>query len=130
MNGAHDNANPGPQYMVTEKPEFKRAAEYSFGFRRGNQGLKNLISTPGAVGPGRYVPEASANPSGLQNAPRWSLPKEPRPEAAVKKYDKHQTYDNRSSIGAQASSKNRSSTQPHFGTSNRDNTKKLGSFAD
>jgi len=25
--------------------------------------LKNQTSTPGSVGPGRYVPEASANPS-------------------------------------------------------------------
>lgn len=35
MFGAHDNANPGPQYMVTQRPEFVRTAEYSFGFRRG-----------------------------------------------------------------------------------------------
>lgn len=110
MNGGHDNANPGPQYMVTDKPEFKHASEYTFGYRRGAQGLKNLISTPGAVGPGRYVPEASANPSTKQNMPRWTLPKAPRPEAAVKKYDKHQTYDTRSSIGLQASSKNRTAT--------------------
>lgn len=35
MAAAHDNANPGPQYLVTDRPEFRRNAEYSFGFRRG-----------------------------------------------------------------------------------------------
>lgn len=129
MAGAHDNANPGPQYMVTSRPEFQKAADYTFGFRRGVM-LKNDISTPGAVGPGRYVPEASANPSQKQNFPRWTFQKNPRPEPAVKKYDKHQTYDNRSSLGEQCSSKNRSSTLPHFGTSNREGQKKLGGFAD
>lgn len=58
------------------------------------------------------------------------MPKEPRPEAAVRKYDRHQTYDNRSSLGAQVSSKNRSATQASFGSSNRDGAKKLGQFAD
>jgi len=48
----------------------------------------------------------------------------------VKKYDKHQTYDNRSSLGKQASSKNRSATLPHFGTSTREHQKRLGGFAD
>ena len=73
---------------------------YTFGYKRGTAGLKNEVSTPGAVGPGRYVPEASANPSNRQNMPRWTLPKAPRPEAAVKKFDKHQTYDTRSGFGA------------------------------
>ena len=92
--------------------------------------MKNEISTPGAVGPGRYVPEASVNPSTKQDFPRWTMPKNPRPEPSVKKYDKHQTYDNRSSIGLQASSKNRTSSSAHFGSSSRDGAKKLGGFAD
>ena len=58
------------------------------------------------------------------------MPKAPRPEAAVKKYDKHQTYDNRSSIGAQASSKYRTAVLAHFGSSDREGTRKLGTFAD
>lgn len=61
--------------------------------------LKNEVSTPGAVGPGRYVPEASVNPSTKLDFPRWTMPKNPRPEPAVKKYDKHQTYDGRSGFG-------------------------------
>jgi len=66
---------------------------YTFGYRRGGAGLKNLTATPAAVGPGRYVPEASALPSEKQNMPRWTLPKAGRLEAAPKKYDKNQTYD-------------------------------------
>jgi len=62
------------------KPEVPHAPEYTFGWRRGDGGLKNIVSTPGAVGPGRYVPEAAANPSQRQNMPRWTLPKAPRPE--------------------------------------------------
>lgn len=80
QNGIHDNANPGPQYLIGMKPEVRKAPEHTFGFRRGDGGLKNVTSTPGAVGPGRYVPEAAANPSTRQNMPRWTLPKAPRPE--------------------------------------------------
>ena len=75
--------------MPKERPEFKRAALYSFGFRRGGAGLKNQTSTPAAVGPGRYVPEACALPSEKQNMPRWTLPKASRGEAALKKFDKN-----------------------------------------
>ena len=89
MGLGHDNANPGPQYLVKDKPETRHEPEYTFGHRRGEAGLKNQTSTPGAVGPGRYVPEASANPSTKLNFPKWSLSKAPRPEAGVKKYDKH-----------------------------------------
>ena len=99
MAAMHDNVNPGPQYMVVDRPEFVHLPEYTFGYRRGAQGLKNLISTPGAVGPGRYVPEAAANTSENLNFPRWTLPKAPRPEAAIKKFDKNQTYDTRTSLG-------------------------------
>jgi hypothetical protein len=63
---------------------------FTFGFRRGGTGaLKNQTSTPGSVGPGRYVPEASANPSNKQNFPRWTLPKAGRPENTLKKVDKN-----------------------------------------
>lgn len=63
MQSLNDNANPGPQYLVKDRPEFVKVPEYTFGWRRGGAGLKNEISTPAAVGPGRYVPEAAANPS-------------------------------------------------------------------
>ena len=90
--------------------------------------MKNDTSTPASVGPGRYVPEAAANPSNKRNMPRWTLPKAGRPEAALKKFDKNQTYDGRSGIGNQVVSKNRSQPSCHFGTSNRDGTGRLGTF--
>ena len=52
--------------------------KYSFGYRRGEGGLRVAVSTPQAVGPGRYVPEAAANPSQKRNMPRWTLPKSGR----------------------------------------------------
>ena len=71
---------PGPQYYPKERPEVPLAAKYTFGFRRGAGGaLKNMTSTPNSVGPGRYVPEASANPSNKTDFPRWTLPKAGRP---------------------------------------------------
>jgi len=41
MAGGHDNANPGPQYLVKDKPEIRKDPEYTFGHRRGGAGLKN-----------------------------------------------------------------------------------------
>lgn len=92
MQASNLEQNPGPQYMPGERPEWKKAASYSMQARRGG-GLKNDTSTPASVGPGRYVPESSANPSNKANMPRWTLPKAGRPEAAMKKFDKNQTYD-------------------------------------
>ena len=91
--------NPGPQYYPKDKPELKRAAQYTFGFRRGGGGLKNDTATPASVGPGRYAPEYSANTSEKQNLPRWTLPKSAPRENVTKKFDKHQTYDTRSGFG-------------------------------
>jgi hypothetical protein len=45
------------------------------------------------------VPEASANPSEKQNFPKWTLPKAGRPSADMRRVDKNQTYDTRSSFG-------------------------------
>ena len=102
MAAGHDNANPGPQYLYKDRPNVPKAPEYTFGphpkpkdpehaFGKSGKGgsLKNLTSTPAAVGPGRYMPEASANPSNRLNFPRWSLPKAPRPDAGIKNYDRN-----------------------------------------
>lgn len=116
---------PGPQYYPKERPEYKSTEKYTFGFRRGGTGaLKNQISTPGAVGPGRYVPEASSNPSTKTDFPRWTLPKAGRPANDLRSVTKHQTYDTRSSIGAQCHSKNKTAPKTHFGSSGRDNASK------
>ena len=69
--------------MKNGAPLGRPRAPPGMGFRRA------LWATPGSVGPGRYVPEASANPSNKTNMPRWTLPKAGRPDAAPKKYDKN-----------------------------------------
>jgi len=124
--------NPGPQYYPGDRPEKKKASKYSFGYRRANGnsgGLKNLTATPGNVGPGRYVPESCSDPSQKKTAPKWTLPKAGRPNNA-RRVDKNQTYDQRSGIGKQASSKNKSAPSAHFGTAGRAVVSKLGTFKD
>ena len=83
--------NPGPQYYPKDKPEFKNTEKFTFGYRRGGAGgsLKNQTSTPNSVGPGRYVPEASTNPSTKTDFPRWTLPKAGRPPADARRVDKN-----------------------------------------
>ena len=44
-----------------------------------------MTSTPGSVGPGRYVPEACSNPSEKTNFPRWTLPKAGRAAVGERK---------------------------------------------
>ena len=65
---------PGPQYLPREKPVFKRADDYTFGYRRGNV-LKDIVSSPNSVGPARYVPESCAMTSDKRDFPRWTLAK-------------------------------------------------------
>ena len=120
---------PGPQYLPKTRPEVVKEPEYTFGYRRGG-GLKNQTSTPAAVGPGRYVPEASSNPSTKQDFPRWTLPKAGRPSGESRRPDKNQTYDIRSALGTQPHSKNKSAPRTHFGTAGRAHTNKQGTFKD
>lgn len=113
---------PGPQYFPQGKPNQKSTEKFTFGFRRsggGQDSLINKVSTTKSVGPGRYVPEASRNPSTKKDYPKWTLPKAGRASTAYKKLDKNQTYDTRSSVGRQYLSKNKSGPSTHFGTSNR-----------
>jgi len=115
--------------LPKEKPVYKVPEKYTFGFRRG-QTLKNNSSTPNSVGPGRYFPEASANLSGQQNLPRWTLPKAGRTNTEKMKADKNQTYDTRSAFGNQCHSKNKDAPKSHFGSSGRTHSNKLGVFSD
>lgn len=82
------------------------------------------------MGPGRYVPEACADPSNKETSPRWTLPKAGRTDSSVKTVAKNQTYDTRSSFGAQPHSNNKTGGVTHFGTSGRDNASKIGTFKD
>lgn len=129
MQGNNLEQTPGPQYLPNDKPEIVKLPKYTFGFRRGG-GLKNQTSTPAAVGPGRYVPEASSNPSDKLDFPRWTLPKAGRPGQATKGADKNQTYDVTSAIGKQVNSIKKSSQSCHFGTAGRANMDKVGTFKD
>ena len=99
MAASNVEQNPGPaQYQPKDKPEFQKAALYTFGFRRGggaNDCLKLQTSTPLQVGPGRYVPEAAVNPSTKKDFPKWSMPKQGRMPPEILKFDKNQTYDMR-----------------------------------
>jgi len=108
MQGNTLEQTPGPQYLPGNKPELAIYPKYTFGYRRGG-GLKVQTSTPVAVGPGRYVPEASSNPSNKLDFPRWTLPKAGRPAEAKKLPDKNQTYDVTSAIGKQVNSNKKSS---------------------
>jgi len=113
---------PGPQYFPGDKPNKKTSQKYTFGFRRtqgAQDSLVNKTSTTKSVGPGRYVPEASSNPSTKKDFPKWTLPKAGRSGGLIKKIDKNQTYDTRSSVGKQYVSKNKSGPSAHFGTSVR-----------
>lgn len=90
-----------------------------------------MTSTPGSVGPGRYVPESCSNPSEKQNFPRWTLPKAGRAAVGERKNpDRNQTYDTRSAFQDQPHSKNKTAARAHFGSSNRGHSNKLGTFKD
>ena len=105
--------------------------KYSFGFRRDNgkqSTLTNQTSTTKSVGPGRYHPEISNNPSTKKNSPRWTLSKAGRTVAGLRNASKHQTYDTRTSVGKQSVSKNKTAPSCSFGTASRDITSKMGTF--
>jgi hypothetical protein len=127
-------SNPGPaQYSAKDKPELVKLPQYSFGFRRYTGHTNNLImhnGTPIAVGPGRYMPETSRNPSTKLDFPRWSLPKEGRMPPPPKKHANNESYDMRKHFGRQMSSKHRTATCTHFGTSERDLIAREGIFKD
>ena len=89
-----------------EKPVYHQSEKFTFGHRRG-QALKDLISTPNSVGPGRYVPESAAHSSIHNNFPRWTLPKAGRVNEDKRRPDRNQTFDTRSAFGGQPVSKNR-----------------------
>lgn len=113
---------PGPDYNIGQKPNIKSSEKFTFGYRRtkGNQdSLINKTSTTKTVGPGRYVPEACANPSQKKDYPKWTLPKAGRNVGSDRRTSKHQTYDTRSSVGKQYLSKNKTGGSAHFGTSSR-----------
>jgi hypothetical protein len=89
FSSGNQDFKPGPQYLPKEKPVYKTDEKFTFGYRRGAGALKNLSSTPGSVGPGRYFPEACSNPSDVENLPRWTLPKAGRTNTERAKADRN-----------------------------------------
>ena len=88
---------PGPQYFPPIKPEVPKAPAFSLGARRDKKGgvLARETSAPENVGPGRYIPEASAFTSVHTDFPKFSFTKNPRPDPKVISFTKHQTFDNK-----------------------------------
>jgi hypothetical protein len=112
---------------------YKRPEKYTFGYRRdgkADDALKVMTSTPNSVGPGRYVPEASAHTSVHHNFSRWTLPKAGRDGVERRRPDRNQTYDISSGFGSQKHSKNKTGQKCHFGSSTRNGSNKLGNFSD
>ncbi|OMJ88708.1 hypothetical protein SteCoe_9333 [Stentor coeruleus] len=125
---------PGPQYYPPLKPEVPIAPKYTLGARRnnpGSSGLENLVSTPGVVGPGRYVPESSAYTSNHRNPQKWTFGGSEKIGKMPKPVAKHQTYDTKSvACGVQIVSNKRTEPTVKIGTSTRDQRAKLGMFKD
>jgi hypothetical protein len=110
---------PGPEYDPSEKPEYKIQPKYSFGSRRSVPGQDPLIpavSTTKQVGPGSYLKLDEKLPSTIKDAAKYSFPHEKKFKGYVQpSIQKHETFDTRSAIGPQASSKNTSLAQVSFG---------------
>lgn len=88
---------PGPQYYPQLKPEIPKAPAFTLGARRDKKGgvLARETSAPENVGPGRYFPEKMIFTSVHKDFPKFSFPKNQRPDPKVITFTKHQTYDNK-----------------------------------
>jgi len=116
---SQNTLTPGPEYSPGEKPEYKIEPSYSFGSRRSVPGQDPLAphgSTTKQVGPGSYGKLDEKNPSHIKDSPKYSFPHEKKFKGYVHpSIQKHDTFDTRSAIGVQASSKNTSLAQISFG---------------
>jgi len=124
-NGAHkQKATPGPEYNPNLRPEIPNSLQYSFGARREIKGASPLVlmaSTPIQVGPGSYVKLEQGNTSIMPDHPEFSFPKDQKLRYQSGSIQKNQTYDTRSSLGGQISSKNKTMSHISMGKSHRDN---------
>ena len=123
---------PGPQYYPGLRPEVKKAPQYTLGARRthGGSALKNQISTPSLVGPGRYVPERSALTSVHRNPSQWSIGLGDKVAKPAKSVTKNQTYAKSTACGPQVLSKKKSAPAFAMNRATRDQVGKLGMFKD
>jgi len=113
---------PGPEYDPGFKPNLPGQPKYSFGVRREVKGASPIVamgSTPNQVGPGSYLSQQQGNTSVQGNAPKFSFPQDPKMKPTMPSVQKNMTYDTRSSIGAQVSSKKKTMASTTFGKSGR-----------
>lgn len=114
---------PGPEYDPNVRPEIPNAPKFSLGIRRDVKGASPLIlmaSTPNIVGPGSYIKQGQGNTSTMADHPEFSFPKDPKFKAQSSGIQKNQTYDTRSSMGAQTASTKKSMAQVSFGKAKKD----------
>ena len=123
------NKSADHQYYP-EHPEYKSSPRYTLGSRRENEAgvLTNVTSTPDSVGPGTYVAESVTNLAKWKQESRWSFPQANRRELYDKPNERYQTYDVRSSLGAQAISTKQSLPQFKIPQETRDGRQKTGIF--
>jgi len=116
-------ATPGPEYSPGEKPEYPIQPSYSFGARRcvaGQDPLAPQGSTTKLVGPGSYLKLEERNPSTIKDSPKFSFPQEKKFKGYTSSIQKHETFDTRSAIGAQVSSKNTTLAHVSFTKARKD----------
>jgi len=114
---------PGPEYNPPLKPEIPNAPKFSFGERRCVPGFDPLApqgSTPLQVGPGSYRKLDEKPTSIHQDYPKVSFTRDEKFRPLTDNPSKHQTYDTRSAIGSQVSSKNPSRPVITFGKARKD----------
>ena len=78
-----------------------------------------MTSTSNQVGPGSYVKLDQGNTSIMPDHPEFSFPKDQKLRYQLGSTQKNQTYDTRSSLGGQISSKNKTMSQISIGKSHR-----------
>lgn len=114
---------PGPDYNPSLKPEIPNPPKFSFGVRREIKGASPIVlmaSTPVQVGPGSYIKLQQPNTSIMPDHPQFSFPKDKKHRPHQLTFQKNQTYDTRSSMGAQCVSKNRTMPEIAIGKAKRD----------
>jgi len=114
---------PGPEYNPGDRPEIPNPPKFSFGVRRAIPGFDPLApngSTPNIVGPGSYKKLEEKNTSIMPDHPEYSFPREKKFRSYTNIAGKNQTYDTRSAIGPQVSSKNKTGSIVSIGKARKD----------
>jgi len=114
---------PGPEYDPCFKPDAPAPPKYSMGVRRTIKGESPLVlpvSTPHQVGPGSYLRLEQGNTSTMPDHPKVSFTKDPKHKLATPIWQKNQTYDTRSSMGAQIATQKRTMPVISIGKAKRD----------